>query len=64
MAELIEDGVTGLLIDHPDEAVAAIGAVDTLDRARVRRVAETRFSIDRMADAYINLYRHILGRGQ
>ena len=64
MAELIEDGVTGLLIDHPDEAVEAIDAVDTLDRARVRRVAETRFSIDRMADAYINLYRHILGRGK
>jgi glycosyltransferase involved in cell wall biosynthesis len=60
MAELIEDGVTGFLIDHVDQAAAAIDAAGTLDRASVRRVAQARFGIDRMADAYLDLYRRIL----
>ncbi|GGB19068.1 glycosyl transferase [Sphingomonas metalli] len=61
MAELIEDGVTGYLIDTPAEAADAIARIDTLDRAACRaRVAE-RFSVERMADAYIALYRRILG---
>lgn len=60
MAELIEDGVTGFLIDHIDEAAAAVTAAATLDRATVRRAAQARFGIDRMADGYIELYHRIL----
>lgn len=61
MAELIEEGVTGFLIDHVDQAAAAIDAAGALDRATIRRVAEARFGIDRMADAYLDLYRRVLG---
>ena len=61
MPELIEHGVTGFLVDSPGEAVAAIERAGDLDRAACRaRVAE-RFSVDRMADAYLALYRRILG---
>ncbi len=61
MPELIEHGVTGFLVGSVDEAVAAIARVGELDRAACRaRVAE-RFSVDRMADAYLALYRRILG---
>ena len=61
MPELIEHGVTGFLVDSLDEAVAAIERIDTIDRAACRaRVAE-RFSVDRMADRYVALYRTILG---
>ncbi|PAX08064.1 glycosyltransferase family 4 protein [Sphingomonas lenta] len=61
MPELIEHGVTGFLVDSPDEAVAAIERAGDLDRAACRaRVAE-RFSVDRMADDYLALYRRILG---
>lgn len=62
MPELIEDGVTGFLINSPDEAVAAIDRAADLDRASIRQAVIDRFSVERMADDYIALYRHILGR--
>ncbi|MET4898359.1 glycosyltransferase family 4 protein [Sphingomonadaceae bacterium jetA1] len=62
MPELIEDGVTGFLVDSVEEAIAAVVRIDEIDRAACRRAVETRFSVDRMADAYLALYRSILGR--
>ena len=60
MPELIEHGVTGFLVDSFDEAVAAIGRLGEIDRAACRRAVERRFSVDRMADEYLALYRRIL----
>jgi glycosyltransferase involved in cell wall biosynthesis len=62
MPELIADGVNGFLVDTPSEAVAAIGRAGELDRAAVRASVAERFSVRRMADDYIALYRRILGR--
>ncbi len=62
MPELIEHGVTGFLVDNPGEVHAAIERVSEIDRAVVRQVVADRFTIDHMADAYIGLYRQILGR--
>ena len=61
MPELIEHGVTGMLVDTIDEAIAAVDAVGDIDRSVVRRSVRERFSIDRMADAYLALYRDVLG---
>ncbi|HEV7288812.1 glycosyltransferase family 4 protein [Sphingomonas sp.] len=61
MPELIEHGVTGMLVDTIDEANAAVDAVGDIDRSVVRRSVSERFSIDRMADAYLALYRDVLG---
>jgi glycosyltransferase involved in cell wall biosynthesis len=63
MPELIADGVTGFLVDSFDEAVRAIERIDEIDRTAVRRIVAERFSIERMADAYLNLYQSILGEG-
>jgi len=60
MAEIIEHGVNGFLIDSEDDAVAAIEQAGTLDRSAVRRSVESRFHVDRMADEYIALYERIL----
>jgi glycosyltransferase involved in cell wall biosynthesis len=60
MPELIEDGVTGFLVDSVEGAVAAIERVGEIDRAACRRAVETRFSVDRMADEYLALYRRIV----
>ena len=60
MAELIDHGVTGFLIDEPGEAVAAIAAAGGLDRQKIRSTAQSRFGIERMVDAYIALYERIL----
>ena len=61
MPELIEDGVTGFLVRTVDEAIAAVDRIDAIDRAACRRAVIERFSVDRMADRYIALYREILG---
>jgi glycosyltransferase involved in cell wall biosynthesis len=43
-----------------DEAVAAIGRLGEIDRRACRRAVEERFTVDRMADEYLALYRRIL----
>jgi glycosyltransferase involved in cell wall biosynthesis len=60
MPELIDDGVTGFLVRSFDEAVAAIGRVGEIDRAACRRAVAERFTVDRMADRYLELYRQLL----
>lgn len=62
MAELIEEGVTGFLVDSLDQAVAAVARIDSIDRNACRRAVEARFSVARMADDYIALYERILAR--
>ncbi|WP_294236036.1 glycosyltransferase family 4 protein [uncultured Sphingomonas sp.] len=61
MPELIEDGVTGFLVDTVEQAIAAVDRLGEIDRAACRQAAATRFSVDRMADRYLALYRSILG---
>jgi glycosyltransferase involved in cell wall biosynthesis len=61
MPELIDHGVTGFLVDSPAEAVTAIERAGDLDRAACRRAVATRFSVERMADAYLALYRQVTG---
>jgi glycosyltransferase involved in cell wall biosynthesis len=60
MPELIEHGVTGFLVDSFEEAVAAIGRLDEIDRHACRRAVERRFTVERMADDYLALYQRIL----
>ena len=60
MPELIEHGVTGFLVDTFDEAVEAIGRLGEIDRTQCRRAVEERFTVERMADAYLELYRRII----
>lgn len=64
MPELIVHGVNGFLVDTFDEAVTAIGRLGEIERAECRRIAEERFSIDRMVDHYIALYEAILAGAQ
>jgi glycosyltransferase involved in cell wall biosynthesis len=62
MPELIDDGVTGFLVGDVDEAIAAVARIGEIDRAACRAAVAARFTVDRMADRYIALYRDILGR--
>ncbi len=60
LPELIRHGTTGFLVNGVDDAVAAVGAILTLDRSACRRDAETRFSDDRMVDDYEALFRRVV----
>jgi glycosyltransferase involved in cell wall biosynthesis len=61
MPELVEHQKTGFLVANIEEAVEAIGRVPAIDRRLARETAERRFSVKRMADEYVDLYRRILG---
>jgi glycosyltransferase involved in cell wall biosynthesis len=58
--EIIDDGVTGALVDTMDEAIKMLPKVLALDRHAVRRRFEQRFSSARMASEYVALYRSML----
>jgi len=55
--EVIEDGVTGFLVNSIEEAVRRVDEVGALDRARIRRTFERRFSAARMASDYVAIYQ-------
>jgi len=57
--EVVDDGITGWIVESIDEAVAAVARTDLIDRARVRAVFEERFSATRMASDYVAIYRRI-----
>ena len=57
--EVMDDGVSGFIVDSEAEAVAAVARLPTLDRARVRKQFEARFTARRMAEDYVSVYRQI-----
>jgi glycosyltransferase involved in cell wall biosynthesis len=54
--EVIDEGITGLIVDSVGSAVAALPRVLSLDRARVRQKFDERFTAASMAGAYVALY--------
>jgi glycosyltransferase involved in cell wall biosynthesis len=62
VAEIIDPGVTGIIVDAMDEAVRMLPQVLTLDRRKVRRRFEERFTANRMAKDYLGVYRSQLRR--
>ncbi len=59
-AEIIEDGVTGFIVEDETSAVADVGRLASLDRARIRREFEARFTARRMALDYMAVYRSLI----
>jgi glycosyltransferase involved in cell wall biosynthesis len=60
MPELIEPGVTGLLVGDVDAAATAATTIGALDRAAIRRIAVERFGRDRMVDEYVAVYEQVV----
>ena len=60
--EVMDDGVSGFIVDDEDQAVAALGRLDSIDRAGVRAQFERRFTSRRMAEDYVALYRRLSRR--
>ena len=54
--EIVEDGITGALAATPTQLVAKVPVALALDRRLVRHRAEVRFSADRMARDYLDVY--------
>jgi glycosyltransferase involved in cell wall biosynthesis len=58
--EVIEDGITGKVVDSEEEAIAALPAILSYDRGAVRQRFEQRFTAARMAQDYVSTYRRLL----
>jgi glycosyltransferase involved in cell wall biosynthesis len=62
--EVVEDGVTGFVVDDVEQAVAACRRIDRLDRDAVRARFEQRWSARRMAEDYLAVYQRLIMAGQ
>jgi glycosyltransferase involved in cell wall biosynthesis len=60
VSEVLDDGVTGFIVEELDDAVRAAERVRQLDRCRCREVFEQRFSAGRMARDYVAVYEQLV----
>lgn len=60
--EVIENGISGIIVRDLDEAVSALHIADGLDRAEVRRAFERRFTAERMMQDYVSIYERLVGQ--
>lgn len=58
--EIVCDGETGAIVSDLDAAVRAVETVDALRRSDCRRAVERRFTVERMVDGYLDVYRRVL----
>jgi hypothetical protein len=63
VAEVVENGVTGYVVESVGEAICKVGRVLALDRGQVRRRFEERFTASRMTRDYLGIYAHLLEKG-
>jgi glycosyltransferase involved in cell wall biosynthesis len=61
VAEVVDNDVTGYHVGVIDGMAEMVPHALKLDRAEVRRHAESRFGYQRMVDDYVGLYRRMLG---
>jgi glycosyltransferase involved in cell wall biosynthesis len=61
--EVVDDGVTGFIVDTLDDAVQAVERVGTLSRLACRNRFEARFDARRMVRDHLDLYRRLVQSG-
>ncbi|OWV73725.1 glycosyl transferase [Rhizobium sp. R339] len=59
--EVIDNGASGILVDSMTEAVENVEWAFRMDRKKVRATFEKRFSAQRMAQDYLDVYRNLRG---
>jgi glycosyltransferase involved in cell wall biosynthesis len=57
--EIMEDGLTGFVVDGVEDAVAAVGKLGQLFRPTIRSRFEERFSARAMAREYVKIYQEL-----
>jgi len=57
--EIIEEGLTGFIVEDETSAVSAVGRLPRLNRGLIRKQFETRFTARRMALDYLAAYRSL-----
>ncbi len=57
--EVLDDGVTGYVVDTIEQAVQAVERIPELSRKKCRSVFEERFTAERMTRDYLAIYRRL-----
>jgi glycosyltransferase involved in cell wall biosynthesis len=60
--EVIEDGLTGFVVEDINGAIGAVDRLGHLSREKIRRRFEERFTARRMALDYLSVYRRLTDR--
>lgn len=60
--EVVKDGITGFVVDDVNEMIKAVAKIDAIDRLVVRKDCEDRFSLEVIAQKYVNLFSELLSR--
>ncbi len=60
LPDIVEDGVTGLIVEDVAGMAAAIGRIGAIDPAACRRAAVERFAVRRTTAAYLDLYHRLV----
>jgi glycosyltransferase involved in cell wall biosynthesis len=58
--EVVDDGITGFVVEDVSGAIGAIDRLGHLSRKKVRRRFEERFTVRRMAQDYLSVYRSLM----
>jgi glycosyltransferase involved in cell wall biosynthesis len=64
VAEIVEDGLTGFIVEDETSAVADVERLSALDRSAIRRRFEARFTARRMALDYLAAFRSLMGAAE
>ena len=62
VSEIIEDGVTGFIVEDEAGAIGAVDRLSHLSREKIRQRFEQRFTARRMARDYLSVYRELMGQ--
>ena len=62
--EIVDDGLTGFIVEDETSAVAAVDRLSGLSRPAIRRQFEARFTARRMALDYLAAYRSLIEAAQ
>lgn len=60
LAEIIDNGLTGFIVNDVEEMAEAIKRADEIDPTQCRKTAEERFNYKRMGNEYLNAYKAII----
>jgi glycosyltransferase involved in cell wall biosynthesis len=60
--EVLEDGVTGFIVENEQQAIEAVAKIHTLDRDRIRAEFDRRFTAHHMAQNYLKLYAKLAAK--
>ncbi|KAI9870476.1 MAG: hypothetical protein M1830_004174, partial [Pleopsidium flavum] len=62
VSEVIEEGVSGFIVEDESSAIAAVERLHTLPRTKVRETFEKRFTTKIMAERYVHVYKKLIGQ--